>query len=118
MSRGFFAAVPSAPRDLRVTQRDDDVMLSWDSPDSDGGCPLTQYVVVCREESKQKFKKIAKTGGDVTSLSITDNLKKGVQFLLFLQYLFHMNIVRIIIHLLTNRVFAFRRSRVFRSSLC
>ena len=66
---------------MQTTVDGDDVILTWQSPASDGGDAITQYVVVYREQSKQKFKKCGKTKPDVTSFAMTSSLKEGTLYI-------------------------------------
>ena len=59
--------VPSAPRNLKVQKiTDSSVVMSWDEPENKGNCEIQSYVIVCRENTKKKFKKIGKVDGNVT----------------------------------------------------
>jgi hypothetical protein len=44
----FTATVPGAPLNLAGTAGDAQVTLVWDAPTSDGGTPITDYVVQYR----------------------------------------------------------------------
>ena len=70
-------AAPGAPSDLQVVTDGCDVTLTWQAPAQDGGSPITQYLVVYRETSKQKFKKCGKTKPEATHFTITSSLKAG-----------------------------------------
>ncbi|XP_011861803.1 PREDICTED: titin-like isoform X2 [Vollenhovia emeryi] len=46
--------------------------LKWESPENDGGTPITEYIVEMKEISKKAWKKIASTKGEVTNVTISD----------------------------------------------
>jgi len=47
---------PSPPRNLKVVETNKDyVVLSWSSPDSDGGSPLTGFLVERKDVTKTSF---------------------------------------------------------------
>ena len=58
----------------------DSVSLAWDSPDSDGGAPIKQYLIVMRDAKKKKFKKVGKVEGNVTSFAVTSNLEPNGEY--------------------------------------
>ena len=48
--------MPSSPRQVRAVETDSTyITLAWDSPDSDGGSPLTGYVVEKRDMKRADF---------------------------------------------------------------
>ncbi|KAJ8930893.1 hypothetical protein NQ314_016314 [Rhamnusium bicolor] len=58
----FLKDEPSKPKDVQVVDWDKDhADLTWNKPDSDGGAPITGYVI----EFKEKFGKDWKTGIEV-----------------------------------------------------
>ena len=70
---------PSAPKGFKVTEvTAESVSLAWDGPDSDGGAPIKGYVVVMREASKNKYKKVGNTDG-ATALTVT-KVKPGQEY--------------------------------------
>lgn len=51
--------------------------MTWETPEFDGGSPITQYAIVIREEGKKKLVKAGQTDGNTFSFTISENLKKG-----------------------------------------
>lgn len=52
-------AAPSAPRDLKVLEvTRQQVHLSWEAPEHDGGSPLTGYQVEKRDVSRKTWVKV------------------------------------------------------------
>ncbi|PSN48991.1 hypothetical protein C0J52_03867 [Blattella germanica] len=70
---------PGKPTNVEVVDWDKDhADLKWTKPESDGGAPITGYII----EFKEKFGKdweMGKEIGDVTSATI-DGLKEGTQY--------------------------------------
>ncbi|CAH1802732.1 unnamed protein product [Owenia fusiformis] len=69
---------PSPPSDLKVTEAtQDSVSLSWNSPESDGGAPITGFVVEKRDSSRTTWTSV-KT---VESTSVTvKRLNEGTSY--------------------------------------
>lgn len=69
---------PSAPRDLVTSGvTESTVSLTWQTPEDDGGCEVTGYVVEMREASKRSWK----PSGTTQELSLTvDQLKEGRKY--------------------------------------
>ena len=57
---------PGTPEVLRVG--DDDMTLSWDVPLSDGGCPITHYVLERREVRGPGWIRMHKTAVQVSAV--------------------------------------------------
>jgi len=80
---GWFLVVPEAPRDLRVTDVTyDGISLAWNAPESDGGAPVKRYLIVIREVTKKKFKKVATIDGSSLSCKITTGIEENHDYLL------------------------------------
>lgn len=48
-----FTDKPTAPNNLHVTEQNKTyISLAWEKPDSDGGAPITGYVIERREASR------------------------------------------------------------------
>lgn len=83
--RVHIADVPSAPENLEVTDIFGDRMtLRWEPPASDGGRPVTTYVVEKKDTSKIKWHHAGRT--EQTTLTVTDLLEKN-------EYLFRVTAV-------------------------
>lgn len=71
---------PSKPKNVEVTDWDKDhADLKWEKPDSDGGAPITGYVL----EFKEKFGKEWQANKEVPADQLTgtvDGLKEGSQY--------------------------------------
>ena len=51
---------PSPPRNFRVTEVFKDfVVVAWDTPESDGGSPITEYLVEKRDAKRETYTKVA-----------------------------------------------------------
>lgn len=55
------------------------ILLHWDEPDSDGGSPITHYILEKRESTKKAWTKVGQTSADVTQMEVT-GLKRGVGY--------------------------------------
>jgi len=59
-----FPDAPAAPENLRVTdQHKEYVCLAWDVPVSDGGAPITAYVIEKRDASRTLWTGAGRVGG-------------------------------------------------------
>jgi len=68
---------PDAPENLAVKEcTEDSVTLSWAVPPSDGGAPITRYVVERREPSKRAWVEAGNTPADRLELTV-NGLVKG-----------------------------------------
>lgn len=48
----FFLDVPSEPKNARITKVNKDcIFVAWDKPDSDGGSPITGYLIERKERN-------------------------------------------------------------------
>ena len=71
---------PSPPCHLRVTDYwSDYITIAWDTPESDGGSPITGFIVEKRDTSRQTWVKARCVGSEVTTLKI-GNLFEGVDY--------------------------------------
>ena len=69
---------PGPPRDLEVCDWDKDrVDLKWEKPLSDGGSPITHYIVECKERYSTDWIKCHMTEGPDLSGKVTDIIKEG-----------------------------------------
>jgi titin len=72
---------PSAPRNLRVKDYwTDNITIMWDSPLSDGGSPISGYVIEKRDASRPTWVKAGSVDVDCTQFKAT-NLFEGVDYL-------------------------------------
>jgi titin len=72
---------PSPPRNFLVTAFDKDfVDLKWDVPESDGGEPITEYIVERRDVKKTAFVSQGKTDAKTLNLKAT-KLIEGTQYM-------------------------------------
>jgi titin len=72
---------PSAPRNLRVKDYwTDFITIMWDSPHSDGGSPVTGYVIEKRDVSRPTWVKAGTVDAESTQFKAT-NLFEGVEYL-------------------------------------
>ena len=69
---------PSPPvGPLEVTDvKEDSALLSWKPPRSDGGTPLTGYIIESRQPISSSWKKVGEVKPDVTQLT-ADRLLTG-----------------------------------------
>lgn len=68
-----FIGKPSAPEDLEHSDiTEDSVTLNWKPPKSDGGSPLTEYIIEKRDVRKTSWSKVA----SVKSETLNYNVKK------------------------------------------
>ena len=52
----FFSDRPDPPRNFRATEVNKDyIVIAWDEPETDGGCPITEYKVEKCDAEKQAF---------------------------------------------------------------
>lgn len=74
---------PGPPRNLQViTANASGISIAWEAPDHDGNSPITQYIIVAKEDDWSKFKKVAKTSPEVTEAKVTKGVEEGKMFLL------------------------------------
>lgn len=68
----FHIGSPSEPRHLRIVRvMKDSVELTWDSPASNGGSSITQYVVEEKEPEKE-WTPVASVGGSITKCDVIE----------------------------------------------
>jgi len=71
---------PGAPRSLRVKDYwTDYITVMWDSPEFDGGSPLTNYIIEKRDVSRPTWLKAGSVDADCTQFKAT-NLFEGVDY--------------------------------------
>jgi titin len=74
--------VPSAPSNIRVTdQRMDGLTVEWTKPRTDGGSPITAYVVERREATTNYWTRVGATEALRTSLLVS-GLRPGAEYYL------------------------------------
>ena len=75
-----FTDEPGSPRDLRVTEYwTDYISLAWEAPESDGGTPITGYIIEKRDASRPSWIK----AGTVDANTLTfkaGNLFEGAEY--------------------------------------
>ena len=72
--------MPSAPRSFEVQEiTPSGVTLTWEAPDSDGGLPITSYIVERRDKKFGPFTKIATIKAPSTSCMV-ERLIEGVDY--------------------------------------
>ena len=74
----MFSDIPSAPvGPLEVTYvKEDSALLSWKPPRTDGGTPLTGYIIESRQPISTTWKKVGEVKPDVTQFT-ADRLLTG-----------------------------------------
>ena len=71
---------PQAPRNLRVTDvYKDFIVIMWDAPESDGGAPVTKYIVEKRDMSRTSYTKAGSVDGDTFTLKV-EKLIEGKEY--------------------------------------
>ncbi|XP_066957175.1 titin-like [Macrobrachium rosenbergii] len=70
--------MPIGPFDVS-NMTESSLNLHWDEPESDGGSPITHYVLEKRESNKKAWSKVGQTSADVTNMEVT-GLKKGTAY--------------------------------------
>ena len=77
----FIAEKPSRPIGPltvdNVTDRTAD--LQWNPPESDGGTPLTSYIIEVRPDSRSTWTKAGSVDGATTKFTVPD-LKDGIEY--------------------------------------
>lgn len=71
---------PGKPKTPEITDWDADrVSLEWQPPDSDGGAPITQYIIEKKGKHGREWQECAKVSGDHTSADVL-GLKEGEEY--------------------------------------
>ncbi|PIO60342.1 fibronectin type III domain protein, partial [Teladorsagia circumcincta] len=71
---------PGKPHTPEVTDWDADrVSLEWQPPDSDGGAPITQYIIEKKGKHGREWQECGKVSGDETTATIL-GLKEGEEY--------------------------------------
>ncbi|XP_067613922.1 twitchin isoform X10 [Eurosta solidaginis] len=71
---------PGKPKNVDLTDWDKDhADLKWDSPDNDGGAPISAYIIECKDKFSSDWFKYKKVSAD-TRYSTVDSLKEGQQY--------------------------------------
>ena len=75
---------PMAPQDLCIIEAyPDGIIITWEAPQSDGGSPVTHYVVVIKDAaSGKKFRKAGRVDSSVRSFKITEKIKEEHEYLI------------------------------------
>lgn len=69
---------PMAPSGLRVTSvTHDNISLAWDASQS----KVVHYIIVMRETSKKKFRKVAKVDGSELTCSLTTGFEQNQDYI-------------------------------------
>merc|ERR1711988_889296 len=73
---------PAAPVNLTVLEATESfVTITWETPSSDGGSPITKYSISMRSQDKNKYKEVAQVDATTTEYKITDMKKKKEYFI-------------------------------------
>ena len=76
----LFADKPSPPRDVRVKEVNKDyAVVTWDAPESDGGSPITGYLVEKKDAAKKNYIKADHTDANTLELKVT-KLVEGKEY--------------------------------------
>jgi len=76
----YLAGKPLAPRGLRVTEvYKDHVSLAWDEPDSDGGSPITNYVIEKKDAAKTNWISAGQSETETLAFKVT-KLFEGTKY--------------------------------------
>ena len=76
----WLSDVPSAPTNLRASQvSGDSVTLDWSKSRSDGGSPLTGYVIERRDATSNYWTRVGSVDHRKTSFVVT-NLRPGAEY--------------------------------------
>ena len=68
----YSADPPSNPRNLAVTETGDcRISVKWDEPDTDGGSPVTGYIVETKPVGSTKYTRAGKVKATEKSYDIT-----------------------------------------------
>ncbi|KAJ1363943.1 Twitchin [Parelaphostrongylus tenuis] len=71
---------PGKPYAPEVTDWDADrVSLEWQPPDSDGGAPITEYIIEKKGKHGREWQECGKVSGDETAATVT-GLKEGEEY--------------------------------------
>lgn len=71
---------PGTPRDLRVSEYwTDFISLAWEAPESDGGAPITGYIIEKRDAQRSNWIKAGTTNAETCSFK-AGNLFEGAEY--------------------------------------
>ncbi|KHJ77567.1 fibronectin type III domain protein, partial [Oesophagostomum dentatum] len=80
LPKRLFTDEPGKPHTPEVTDWDADrVSLEWQPPDSDGGAPITQYIIEKKGKHGREWQECGKVSGDETTATIM-GLKEGEEY--------------------------------------
>ena len=72
---------PTAPQSVRmVDQYKDFITVAWDAPSSDGGAPITGYILEKRDAARTTWTQVAEVGPDMLKYKVT-KLFEGNEYL-------------------------------------
>ncbi len=72
---------PSTPRSLSVTDtQPNSITLKWKAPKTDGGSPVTQYVIDMKASDGTEFTEVGKVDGAILDYKVK-GLTKGKDYL-------------------------------------
>ena len=78
----FLIGEPGSPRDVVLNKAEaGSITISWQAPEYDGGAKIKRYVIMSKEITAKKFKKVGKTAPDVLTYTITENIIEGKSYL-------------------------------------
>ena len=76
----MFSDEPGSPQDLRVTEYwTDHISITWQPPETDGGAPITGYIIEKRDAERSQWIKAGTVSADTTSFK-ADNLFEGAEY--------------------------------------
>ena len=82
-SHSHLSAAPSAPRNVTASDvKKDQFTVSWDAPDFDGGSKIIQYIVMMKDTTSKKFRKIGKVDGNTLTFQVTTDVEEGKEYLI------------------------------------
>ena len=67
-------STPVGPLEVKDIRKDS-VTLTWGTPESDGGCPITGYVIE-KQDKRGKWEPVERVGRDTREVKVND-LKEG-----------------------------------------
>ena len=76
----LFEDKPNAPRNIRAVEVNRDyIVVAWDAPDSDGGSPITNYILEKGDTKRPGFIYTTEVKGDITEFKVT-RLFEGTEY--------------------------------------
>ena len=78
MTQFHFTDEPGPPRNVEVVDWDEDrVDLKWEAPETDGGAPITGYVVECKERFSSNWVRCCLSQTADTFATVTETIEAG-----------------------------------------